>query len=480
MNGLKRLKDQLALKLESQRLQKVSPSKLYAKSMLTFDLHKGPLADDEVPGDSELFVNFVTNRRRSSGRGSLKEMINKRIAYQTGAKVIALRQAETKENAEKVNRKQPVTEPSVSTSTAPVHESRETKKHKVKKQRAAPESARLSSEPLEVPLAQDDFPDSRNDDPVLSQTQVLHQEDYTLSQTQLYAPSQPRVSVTPTQVFRGDALPRTASPSLPFLPTPQVARDAEPDTDTSPEIIRRSLETVFEEEEEESQVPVRRKGRNRFIEDEADESDDCEGSDDEDEEDGFLSDLIASSSEDEPGTQDEARMARLHAQWMREQEDSFDPFAVKGRKGIAEDNEHEAVKARRIRQAKAVKQLEEKVKLPKKPIRVPKKTKPEPLVQAPVKSSSTVNGQPPRAKKYPNRRSSVSSIGSELDLHVGRNMLNRARRSSLGASGTFSFIAVPDKLGQIVAAAARKDEESAKAAAGSSRLMGKKRFAFGD
>jgi hypothetical protein len=466
MNGLKRLKDQLALKLDSQRLQKVTPSKLYAKSMLTFDLHKGPLADDEVPGDSELFVNFVTNRRRSSGRGSLKEMINKRIAHQTGARALALRKAEAKENSEKLNQERVDSQIKVDESSASVHDTRERKRHKVTKQRAVPESARLSSESLEVPLGQEESTEARNENPILSQTQVLHREDPALSQTQPYVPTDAHVSATPTQVFRGDALPRTASPSLPFLATPQVDGDAE--SESSPEIPRRRLETVFEE------VP---RGRNRFIEDEADESDDCDGSDDEEGEDGFLSDLIASSSEDEMGTQDEARMARLHAQWMREQEDSFDPFSIKGRKALPEDVGFEDIKARRARYAKAAKQLEDKPKLPKKPNRLPKKTKPVVDVVKPVEIKGRVQ---PRPKKNPNRRSSVSSIGSDLDLHVGRNMLNRARRSSLGVKGTFSFISVPDKLEKTMAEAARKDEASAKAAAGSSKLMGKKRFAFGD
>jgi hypothetical protein len=69
--------------------------------MLTFDLHGGRLNDGEVVGETELFVKFVKNRRVSTGRGSLKELINKRIAYQVGAQVLAGRQLDQREKLDR-------------------------------------------------------------------------------------------------------------------------------------------------------------------------------------------------------------------------------------------------------------------------------------------------------------------------------------------------------------------------------------------
>ena len=83
-------------------------------------------------------------------------------------------------------------------------------------------------------------------------------------------------------------------------------------------------------------------------------------------------------------------------------------------------------------------------------------------------------------KKYPHRKSSVSSACSELDIRIGGNILNRNDRSSV-TGGPFAFIKPPprDKLEKAIASVSVREEATAKAMAGASKLMGSKRFAFG-
>ena len=460
---LKKLRDKLHSKVAEQRFAKVTPSKLYARSMLTFDLHPGTIADGEIPGESELFVKFVTDRKKSTGRGSLKELINKRIAFQVGAKAIALREAEKSKPATEqvsVDLPEPPVEPQV-----PAVEKVKPKKSKKKVFESRRETemieiplaqdSRRTSDLLEVPLGQADVVSKENEIPTVSQTQVL------MSQTQVYHHEDiddPRIKTPKVAV---------ESTPLPFLPTPQLD-EREPDL----AVPSFRLETVVEETDEETpkreRVP---KFRNNFVDDEAEESEDCDNDSEGSGSDGFLSDLIASSPDE--SSQDGSRLARLHAEWMREQEDKFDPFAIKGRKESSEDVSD--VKQRRkkaLLAAAATKVPSKPVRQPLKP-KKPKQTVPEPLQPAP---KPNVPLGKPRVKKYPHRRSSVSSIGSELEFRVGSDVLNRNKRSS------FAFIKAPekDKLDRILTSANLKDEAAAKASAGAVKLMGKKRFAFGD
>jgi hypothetical protein len=420
--------------------------------MLTFDLHAGITGDGEVPGETELFVKFVTNRKKSTGRGSLKELINKRIAFQVGAKAIALREAEkSKPVTEEVSAESP--EPPIPGKV----KSKKLKKKVIKSRRETDmieiplaQDSRRTSDRLEVPLGQDE-----NEVPTVSQTQAL------MSQTQVYHHEDiddPRIKTPKVAV---------ESTPLPFLPTPQP-EEREPDL----AVPSFRLDTVVEETDEETPKRERfPKFRNNFVDDEAEESEDCDNDSDESGSDGFLSDLIASSPEE--SSQDGSRLARLHAAWMREQEDQFDPFAIKGRKETSEDVSDVKLRRKKALLAAAA------TKVPTKPTRQPLKPKKskhvlsEPPQPAP---KSNVPVSKPRVKKYPHRRSSVSSIGSELEFRVGSDLLNQNKGSS------FAFIKAPekDKLDRILTCANLKDEAAAKASAGAVKLMGKKRFAFGD
>ena len=84
-----------------------------------------------------------------------------------------------------------------------------------------------------------------------------------------------------------------------------------------------------------------------------------------------------------------------------------------------------------------------------------------------------------RPKKYPHRRSSVSSACSEIQVRVGRQVLNGKQRPSV--AGPFPFIAAPpgEGLAKVAAKVNSHEEATSRAMAGASKLMGKKRFAFG-
>ena len=457
---LKKIRDGLRDKLAAQRLATASPSKIFAKSMLSFDLHAGPLHEDEVPGENELFVQFVTDRRRSSGRGTLRELINKRIALQTGAQALAQRQARAAPAPGAADPPKP-TEPEKG-------KSKVRPDTKVNKKKAQPPSDEVTSRrvsDLEIPLAQDSI-----SEPPVSQTQVLNPE-WAMSQTQVLNP--------PDANGASFESPKAASQEIPFMSTPLV-----PPVRSAVESDR--LETVVEEDESEEgtvyqdsepEGPRERKERSRrvrnlFVDDEADESEDClSGDEDEDEEDSDLSDLIAS----EPETQDDgcAHVA-LHQRWLMEQENQFQV-------GKSRDEGEVGNRRRRARPVvNPIAVLQQPVKAKpanRKPVsRAVEKA----LEQAPANTTFQVpkaQKGPPRPKKFPHRKSSVSSACSELDIRINNQILNKPRRRS----GLFNFIAPPDAglLQRAQDRAATKEAQEAKASAGS-RLLGSSRFAFGN
>ena len=442
---LKKIREDLLEKLAAQRLITASPSRIFSKSMLSFDLHAGPLLDDEVPGENELFVKFLTDRRRSTGRGTLRELINKRIALQTGAQALAQRQAKIGPPPQQVP-----SEPALDPSRKPKRDTRPKPDAPIRKKKNELKAESLNTSrrvsDLEIPLAQDEYVTSQ---PAVSQTQIFNPD--LLSQTQVLSRDQvgsPRART-----------PHSARENIPFMSTPLVAP-------TQEDVERYPLETVEEEEPRSESPPKPRRERNRFIDDEADESEDCLSGDEEDDDDSDLSDLIASSPESDNDASDHIA---LHQKWLMEQENQI-PSAPRD----------ESTKPRRRPRPVADPSrvlLNSKLAGKPKPIKVQLKKPVNPTVPEAAQpvAASKIKG-PPRARKFPHRKSSVSSACSELDVRVGRQLLNHSRRS-----GLFDFIAPPDAaaLRKIQNNSIVREEEAAKSAAGS-RLMGTRRFAFGD
>ena len=143
-----------------------SPSDLFARSMLSFDLD--PKVDDEnYIGENELFVKFHSDRRRSTGRGTLQTLINKRIALQASGQVLAQRQQ--KQLVEQTVEK-PVLDASPVQVPPPVGKQKRQKKKK-------------DQYDLEIPLGQDFvFDNETQQDTVL----VSQQDTLLVSQTQIY------------------------------------------------------------------------------------------------------------------------------------------------------------------------------------------------------------------------------------------------------------------------------------------------------
>jgi hypothetical protein len=429
--------------MAAQRIARASPSHIVARSMLTFDLHGGKIDSEEIPGESELFVKFVKDRRTSNGRGSLKELINKRIALQVGAQALANREADKNAKAQKATDKEPEAPQEVKPKPVKPKSHKKKKPEKVSKPVI---TSRRDSEFLEVPLGQDDL-----DDPLVSQTQVLERSQEVMSQTQVYRPESP----TPVEETR-----------LLFLATPQV------DIGLWSETLQRTegehLEPVMEEEENEGEEPSQRKPvrRNRFIDDEAEESGDGSEEFSDDGSGTDLSDLIASSPEQ---SQSQGDHARLHAEWLHQREEAYDPFAVKNRH---QEEVGELKAKRRLRRALfPINELPIPAK-PKKPTKkIEKQVKPVETIPSVPRAR-----EPIRVKKYPHRKSSVSSACSELDVRVGGQPLNNRP-----SSGTFSFIQAPamEKLEKASASITVREEATAKAMTGATRLMGNKRFVFG-
>lgn len=250
----------------------------------------------------------------------------------------------------------------------------------------------------------------------------------------------------------------TPGEKLPFLATP----------------FEGHLEPVEEESESESAIQEkedRKRMFRRFMDVEADESDSeggvRRGSDEDSESSGDLSDLIASEEEED----DDANVhAKLHRKWREEQEDSFDPF-FRNKRQVQDSQEGESVKERRKKHLATFRDMMQKPVVkknqrPKKKLaEIVPESRPEPIARKPKQ---------PWVKRNPHRKSSVSSC-TDIDINIGSTAL-RSR-----ASGHLSFISAPSK--QALEKIAQRDEAKtvteAKAAAGS-RLMGAKRFVFGN
>lgn len=459
---LKKIKEDIAAKLASRTFQTASPSHIVSKSMLSFDL--GPTSrlnnEEEIAGENELFVKFVMGRRNSSGRGTLQRLINKRIALQVGTQAVAQRKMEGKiAQAEVAKENEP---------TVPPNKERTRKeKKKVPRQIKLPvprqELSRQSEfYELEIPLGQQDA-SKRNsvEATAMSLTQVLDQEPMSqtqvlepMSQTQVFEKTQPRMEPhTPapmTQYSPGE--------KLPFLATP----------------FEGHLEPVKEESESELVVQAkedRKRMIRRFMDIEADESDSeggvGRGSEEDSESSGDLSDLIASEEEEDDNVDVHAK---LHRKWMEEQEDSFDPF-LRNKRQVMDEQERESVKERRKKHLATFREMMQKPvgkrnQRPKKKLAetVPE-AKPKPIARKPKQAW---------VKRNPHRKSSVSSC-TDIDINIGSTAL-RSR-----ANGHFCFITAPSKqaLEKIALRDEAKTVAEAKAAAGS-RLMGAKRFVFGN
>ena len=400
----------------------VSPSVVFSRSMLSFDLEARRDNEEDVVGENELFVKFCSNRRQSTGRGTLQTLINKKIALQATGRVLVQRQAQDTADVPKPTESPVLTKPA---------------KQKTKKSLKI-DPVRCRQYELEIPLAQEardslsSLPSEHQDG--LSQTQVYAPQDSVqaeLSQTQIYVPAgtiQPGIPHTQVYVsmdsIRAISQTSVCSPSpvddactskIPFMSTP---------------------------------LPSIPEGRSwaRFLDLEASQSEDGEhGCSDEDEEASDISGLLA--SDDEDLNEDGSAHALLHRQWEEEAEqqriESQEPNHV----------------PRRLRMANvSLEQLSRvvtKAKIPNKP--PIKSVKPAPSKPV-VAKSFPQREYVPRAKKYPNRRSSVSSCGAVEIIPPQKDN-----------GGTFSFLS-----GGSIACNVVEPKPTGQ------RLMGAKRFAFGD
>lgn len=420
LDKLRKIRENLAEKEGDRKVLKASPSRLFARSMLSFDLERGGL--DEIPVcEDELFVKFVTDRRKSSGRGTLRTLINKRINLQVGAYAIAQREAskEVKKVANEKDRGEEVMR----------------KKASGKKKRLKPvlENHITFSEPeqspgddkLEIPLGQEDaittdFEDEESSDLLLSQTQVLNREE-----------------------------------PLEFMGTP----------------LR--LDTVREHEES---VPckVRKQviKKNHFVDDEAEESEDCRfsrnGDDDSSAHEGSdLSDLIASSSgEDASNDEDPFLHARVHGEWLIEKENEVlnrleEPNYI--------DERRSARKRGLLAAVMLINRPQNNVRRKEAKLEKPVIIKQPPPVRVALPKFNT------RPRKYSKRKSSVSSCCTEL-REIVKSDITQVRQA-----GGFSFLSGPSEtaLAAIHERVGVKNDALTKNASGA-RLMGSKRFVFGN
>lgn len=424
-------KAEISEKLAGFGYQVGSPSDVFSRSMLSFDLEAKGICDgreDGVVGENELFVKFCMERRRSTGRGTLKTLINRRVALQQSGRTLAQRQAE----------KEVGSKPEKSVVPEESAESRMSKTTATLKKKGPPSSktskniSRRSGRPgeycLEIPLAQ--IEEEENVDPVCSNIEsAMSQTQVCVSQTQVWRrPSEEGSSPCPSS----DRTPRFLSPSsaLPFLSTP--------------------LEPVIEETE---RLPKPDRRIMQFLDIEASDSQEDRSEDEE----GPLSDvsgLLASESEE--SDEDESSHVRLHQKWAQEAEAQFNPFQPKGR-GVSDPIEG----GRRRRRKNFVSEFRPKIDKTKL-VRVVKK----PVVpKAPIKPErpKCLQNLPQRPKKFPHRRSSVSS-GPDVEVRV-------LQRPAQRASGKFAFIAAPsEEIAPLSVEVAQPRQ----------RLLGAKRFVFGN
>jgi hypothetical protein len=213
-----------------------------------------------------------------------------------------------------------------------------------------------------------------------------------------------------------------------------------------------------------------------FVDDEASEDsedgarpsgDESEGSDDSD-----LSDLVASTPEDSDN--DSQGHAKLHLQWRQAMEDRYDPFAPKGvsSKYLDETSAHKSRKERLLQVAKF------ETASPLKATAVPKKKVVEdklPKQPELVPAWKLVTRKRAGPKRNPHRRSSVSSV-DRFDFTNSTSSLTRQIDTV-----NFSFISAPSKAAlESIDKRHELKTIAEEAAAAPQRLMGSKRFVFGN
>ena len=193
--------------------------------------------------------------------------------------------------------------------------------------------------------------------------------------------------------------------------------------------------------------------------------------DEDDESESDLSDLIASSPEE-----DTFNHASLHSKWLRENDEKIH-LPVRKKEAIPsvrrpqyryQDLVSTKIAHPRGMNVKAVSSKAVKA-TSSKPL--PTKTSPVEPVAAPIQRKAEAK---PRVRKYPHRKSSVSS-STDVEVRIGARLLG-----SKGATGGFLFIAKPpvEKLQRIVEIDEAKLVAESKAASGQ-RLCGARRFVFG-
>jgi len=427
----KKLRGNVTEQVSRLHSKKASPSRIFAQSMLTFDLHPGAqLGEDQLPpGESDLFVKFVTNRRKSDGRGSLRELINKRIALQSSGQILAQRRELNQKPAP------PVEKPELKT----------VQKKTQKSDRSITSTSRVQrvSDMLEIPLGQDEDPSS-------SESPRTDMVD--------------NVCLSQTQVWRGmEAVPSHTPDLIPPQYTSPHEVSEEPCESSQDKVAQ---ESSSESSERSAEWPStgsprgrHRPQRNRFIDDEASQESDASQDDEEgSSDDADLSDLIASSSEDD----DPSSHARLHMQWQQQVEDKYDPFK-KGRDDIRPANDKENRRKNRLLATAAVttgRKLDKNK--PQKPMAAPPMAPP---------AWTLINKKRPGPKRNPHRRSSVSSCDGSIRIEI----IRESKKSEI-----FSFITAPPKsaLDKIQQRQELKTIAEETAAA-PQRLQGSKRFVFG-
>ena len=504
---LKRIKDELVTKLASLKPQTASPSHVLSRSMLSFDLQSGTRFgndNDLIAGESGLFVKFLKDRRNSTGRGTLQSLINRRIGYQTGVQALAQRQA--------AKAKQVAPPPSAATKPATLPDP--PKPHipqvKLKGKKVVcrpvpvPVSNRESDQyTLEIPLGQDQTArcSVAVSEAAMSQTQVFQRGteprmsgSVCMSPTQVLERNVPEtrcaspIRVDCTELLApvnessstpaGDTLdssPPTRAKSVTSASTPleteSVSSPADTEIASMPNLTQPLSATgtsplPFMPTPAVKQGGARKNARVRFMDLEAELSgEEASGDEDDDGSESDLSDLIASSPEE-----DTFNHASLHSKWLRENDEKIH-LPVRKKEAIP------SVRRPQYRYQDLVntKFVNQKVKPSKatssKAQSATSKLSPVEPVAAPVQRKAETK---PRVRKYPHRKSSVSS-STDVEVRVGARLLG-----SKGATGGFSFIAKPpvEKLQRIVEIDEAKLVAESKAAAGQ-RLCGAKRFVFG-
>ena len=512
---LKRIKDELVTKLASLKPQTASPSHVLSRSMLSFDLQSGTRFgndNDLIAGESGLFVKFLSDRRNSTGRGTLQSLINRRIGYQTGVQALAQRQA--------AKAKQAAPPPSAATkpTTLPDPPKPHIPRVKLKGKKvvsrpvAVPVSNRESDQyTLEIPLGQDQTArcSVAVSEAAMSQTQVFQRGteprmsgSVCMSPTQVLERNVPEtrcaspIRVDCTELLAPvnessstpagdtpDSSPPTRAKSVTSASTPleteSVSSPADTEIASMPNLTQTSSATgttplPFMPTPTVKQGATRKNTRMRFMDIEAELSGDEASGDEDDEDDeseSDLSDLIASSPEE-----DTFNHASLHSKWLRENDEKIH-LPVRKKEAIPSvrrpQYRYQDLVSTKIAHPRGMNVKAVSSKAVKATSSKPLPTKPSPVepVAAPIQRKAEAK---PRVRKYPHRKSSVSS-STDVEVRIGARLLG-----SKGATGGFLFIAKPpvEKLQRIVEIDEAKLVAESKAASGQ-RLCGARRFVFG-